>query len=49
VNSGVLQLLPGNLVGRVLFNPPSFVEWRVKANPPYTCGYLVKNERMIGL
>ena len=22
-------------VGRVLFNPPSLVEWRVKENPPY--------------
>jgi len=22
-------------VGRVLFNPPSVVEWRVKENPPY--------------
>ena len=24
-------------VGRVRFNPPSRVEWRVKANPPYAC------------
>ena len=26
-------------VGRVLFNPPSLVEWRVKENPPYARGY----------
>src|SRR5712671_6537132 len=26
-------------VGRVRFNPPSRVEWRVKANPPYAGRY----------
>jgi len=33
---GSLQIISTG-VGRVPFNPPSRMEWRVKANPPYSC------------
>ena len=33
--SGLLDRFRETCVGRVHFNPPSRMEWRVKVNPPY--------------